>query len=243
MRYRNNSWGAVIAVAMAVAVASGAHAAKKTRDAFWTRADFATRKVDRIALFPVTSYDNDIQNENQVEASVGAALKGASYRWLSGTTTRELLRSKTGGDSLLKALRKDILAGGRLDSLQASALATLLRCDAVLTVRLDQFERHEPEWNESGKPFTTVRLTAALVDSAGRLLWSAVGGETGEGPYHDPNANLIALNDTGLQRKPVSGQGGAPTWREVLALIAPRWAEQFPPRPAVAAADSSAPQH
>ena len=235
--------GVVIAMAVAIAVASSSQAAKKSRDAFWSRADFATRKVDRIVLFPVVSYDNNIQSENQVEASVGAAFKGLSYRWLSGTTPRGLIRSQPAGDSLLKEVRKGILAGGRLDSLQAPALAAALRCDAVLTMRIDQYEQHEPQWNEAGKPFTTIRLTAALVDSAGRLLWSANGGDTGEGPYHDPNANAVGVNDTGLDRKPISGQSGAPAVREVLALIAPRWAEAFPKHSPPPAADSAAPPH
>lgn len=235
--------GVVMAMAMAMAIVSSSHAAKKSRDAFWVRPDFATRKVDRIALFPVVSYDSNLQSENQVEASVGAAFKSLSYRWLSGTTARDLIRSKPAGDSLLKEFRKGILAGGRLDSLQAPGLAGMLRCDAVLTLRIDQYEQHEPQWNEAGKPFTAVRLTAALVDSAGRLLWSANGDDTGEGPYHDPNANAVGVNDTGLDRKPISGQNGAPAFREVLALIAPRWAESFPKHATAAAADSAAAPH
>lgn len=234
----------LLLLVVAIGLAGVAGAAKKKRDLFWTRSDYAHLGVDRIALLPVTSYDNNIQNEGMVEASLGPALKSLGYRWISATTTRAMLRSLTGGDSLLKVLRAGVLANARLDSLAAPRLAAMLRCDAVLTVRLDQFEQHTPEWNVAGKPFTSVRLEAALVDSLGRLLWTASGAETGEGPYYDPAANPVAVNDTGLERKPVSGQAGAPSFREVLEVLFARWQDQFPAHAAVpatpAAADSAA---
>ncbi len=227
---------AAVAVA-AIAVAGAAGAAKKVTDRFWTSPDYAKSRIGRIALFPVVSYDNSIQNENMVEAALGQSLKTARYRWLSGTSTREMLRAYAGNDSLLKALRAGVVTNARLDSAAAPGLAAMLHCDAILTVRIDQFEQHEPEWNVAGKPYTNVQLTAALVDSLGRLVWRAEGGETGEGPYYDPSANPVSVNDTGLERKPVSAQGGAPSYREVLALLFARWAGQFP---APAAAPDSA---
>jgi len=234
---------AVVALAIAATVlfAAGlAQAKKKAAELFWTRPDYATLHVDRIAMLPVTSYDNDLANENLVEATLGPAFRTTGYRWISGSSTREMLRARTGGDSLLKVLRAGVLAQGRLDSLQAPALAALLRCDAVLTVRVDLMERHEPEWNVAGKPYTDVRLSAALVDSAGRLLWIATGGQAGEGAYYDPAANPVGVSNSGLDRKPMSGQGGAPQFREVLPTLFARWAPEFPPH--AAAPDSSARQ-
>jgi hypothetical protein len=107
----------------------------------------------------------------------------------------------------------------------------MLRCDAVLTLRIEQFDRHELEWSVAGKPYTTVRIRAAVVDSLGRLLWTASGSETGEGPYYDPAANPTGVSDSGLERKPVSAQGGPPSYREVLTTLFTRWAQQFPARP------------
>ena len=229
-------------VTVAIGLFADAGAAKKARDQFWTRPDFQQLKVDRIALFPVTSYDNNIQNENMVEAALGLAFKSTGYRWMSGTSTREMMRARTGSDSMLKALREGILTNARLDSASAAGLLAMLRCDAVLTVRLDQFERHEPEWNVAGKPYTIIQLRAALVASVGRLVWSASSIETAEGPYYDPSTSPIAVKDSGLERKPLSNQGGAPSYREVLSTLLTRWAAQFPPHtsPRVAAADSAA---
>jgi hypothetical protein len=176
-----------------------------------------------------------------VEAGLGQAFKSLGYRWISGTSTRDILRGRSGGDSLLKALRTGIVANVRIDSLSAPDVMARLSCDAVLTLRIDQFEQYTPDWNVAGKPSTTVRVSGALVDSLGRLLWTASGGETGEGAYYDPAANPVGVKDSGLQRKPISGQGGAPSFREVLTILFTRWAEQFPPPPnAQAKADSAA---
>lgn len=233
-----------VAIALAVA-ASAAFAAKRERtiDAIWTHPAYVQSGVDRIALIPVTTYDNNLQNENLVEALLGGALKGTGYRWLSGTSTRDLLRSRTGGDSLLKAVKAGILAGARVDSVQAPGLCAMLGCDALLAVRVDQWEQSVPEWNQAGKPSTTIRLRAALVDSLGRLLWSAAGGQTAEGPYYDPSTNPTAVRDAGLDRKPVTSQAGAPTYRETVTTLISRWAPRFPPPPSSArpaAPDSAA---
>src|SRR5262245_32468221 len=101
---------AAVTAATAVVLAGGAGAAKKAHDVFWTRPDYARLRVERIALIPVASYDNNIQNENMVEAGLGQAFKPLGYRWISGTTTREMLRARPEGDSLLKALRAGILS-------------------------------------------------------------------------------------------------------------------------------------
>jgi hypothetical protein len=95
----------VVATLVAIGLAGSVDAAKQARDQFWTRPGFNQLRVDRIALFPVTSYDNNIQNENQVETSLGQAFKSLGYRWISGTSTREMVRGRTGSDSLLKVLR------------------------------------------------------------------------------------------------------------------------------------------
>jgi len=224
-----------VAIAL-TAAAHGALAAKRERtvDAIWTHPAYAQSGVDRIALVPVTSYDNNLQNENLVEAVLGAALKGTGYRWLSGTSTRDLLRSRTGGDSLLKVVKAGILAGARVDSLQAAGLCAMLGCDALLAVRVDQWEQSVPEWNQAGKPSTSIQLRAALVDSLGRLLWSAAGGQTSEGPYYDPATNPTAVRDVGLDRKPVTSQAGAPTYRETVTTLIARWTPRFPAPPSTA---------
>jgi hypothetical protein len=90
----------------------------------------------------------------------------------------------------------------------------------------------EMEFNQAGKPTTTVALTAALVDSSGRLLWTASGSETAEGPYHDPSTAPLGVSSSGLINKPITGQGAAPSYPETLGKLLARWLPNFPAKPA-----------
>ena len=216
---------------------SAAHAQKSARkvDLFTLAPDFAQYGVQSIALLPVATFDGNLDSRRMTEGLVGQALRGIGYRWVSPTLTKEWI-SRAGGDSLLKALNDQLLKQPRLDSLQAPMYSRTARARALLTVRVDQFERRELEFNQSGRPATTVSLKAALVDSTGRLLWSASGSETIEGAFQDPSTNPIGVSASGLNTKPIAAQGGAPTFIEVLSKLLARWAEQFPAKPAVAPA-------
>lgn len=222
--------GALIAALCVVAAggAGGAPRERKGGEGEWAHPAFAGFGVGRIAMLPAATFDADAATEKEVERAVAAALHDAGYRWISATGSRNLLRAN-GADSLLTALRASVLAGGRADSLLAPEACAILRCDALLSVRVDQWEQREVEWNQSGKPTTTVHLRAALVDSTGALLWSASGSRTGEGPYHNPESQP---GQSSIQRTPSGGQGGAPSHLEVMAPILERWAKAFPAGPA-----------
>jgi hypothetical protein len=110
-------------------------------------------------------------------------------------------------------------------------LCRALRVTALLSVRVDLFEQVQVEWNQSGKPSTTVQSRAAVVDSGGRLVWTASGSETAEGPYHDANAATLGVKGSGLTTEPVTGQGGAPSFDDVTTRLFTRWAAHFPALP------------
>jgi len=206
-------------------------AADKSK-AEWVRDDFASFGVDRIGMLPVATFDNSLETERIVQSSVAAALKGAGYRWLSAPATRALIKTGEGGDSLLKVLREDILENVQLDSTLATTICERLRIDAVLTVRVDQWEKREIEWNESGKPSTTVHIQAALVDSSGVLLWRVDGNETVEGLYRQAvGSDVIGVKGSGLGLKAVTGSGGAPGYEQALEPLVKRWADSFPAKP------------
>jgi hypothetical protein len=233
----------LVGALLAIALFAGAvfAAKKKAAETVWTSPDYPTMGVDRIALIPVVTFDNNLETANLVEAVLGQSMKGVQYRWVSANTVRELLRAQSNGsDSLLKVLQAGVLEQGRLDSLRTPTIAKLLACDGLLTVRVDLWEQHAPEWNQSGKPYTMVQLRAALVDSLGRLAWSAYGGQTGEGSYYDPNSGTVSVHDSDLDRHPVTGQNGAPSFREVVSVLLSRWATQFPPKPAAVATPAAA---
>ena len=117
---------------------------------------------------------------------------------------------REGGDSLLKAFTQYVLKNGRLDSLDAPRFSRATRARALLTVRVDRFERMELQFDQSGKPTTTVQLTAALVDSTGRLLWTASGSETAEGPYQDAVDQPLGVKASGLNNT-AHDEPGRPT--------------------------------
>ena len=213
-------------------------AAKKDKqgDRIWSHPDVATFKIGRIAMLPVVTYDNNGKAEKLVEGAFGQALGGAGFRWVSATSVRELLRVQTGGsDSTLKALKEGLLKEPRVDSLAAPGLCDRLRCDAILSVRVDLWEQRQIDWNESGKPATTIQLKSALVDSSGALLWSASGSQSQEGSYHE--ASTAPSAEGALTQRQSLAQG-APDPLEVLTPLLGRWAQHFPSKRAPGASDS-----
>lgn len=226
---------AALALLVLTLAAPSAFAAKQKSsrgDTFTEVPDFAAYGVKSIAMLPVVSYDKNTRAEQMVTALLGMKLKDTGYRWVSAPTAKAMLES-TLGDSVLKLVSDEVLAEGQLDSLRAPLVCTKLRTNALLCVRIDLWEQQQILWNQSGKPNTTVRLRAALVDSTGALLWSAASSETGEGPYNDPATNPIAMKATSLEPTPVTGQAGPPEYDDVLERILLRWQPRFP-RPVAA---------
>jgi len=206
----------------------------KKLDQFWTSPEAAHIRLRSVALLPPSTYDNDFKAEKEIELAWGPPARTTPYRWLFATMSKDLLRRAFGGDSILTVVRKSLLKDGRVDSLTARALCTALHVSAVLTIRADQWSQIEMEWNQTGKPLTTVGLKAALVDSLGRQLWTAAGTETGEGPMHNADAGTLGVKSSGLGTEAVTGQGGAPAFQEVLSPILTRWIANFPAPPAPA---------
>jgi hypothetical protein len=200
---------------------------KSAGDRFWTAPDLAQFQVQSIALLPPANYDGNVENRKLVENAVGQALKGSGHRWSSPFLVRDRLL-KAGGDSLIQAIQEKLLKDPRVDSLDAPFLCRTLRVRALLTVRMDQMERRELEADQSGRPATTVQLRGALVDSTGRLLWTAHSTETLEGAQQDPNANIIGVKASGLNNTAVGNTSRAPLFQEVLGRIGKRWTEDFP---------------
>jgi hypothetical protein len=217
-------------------VASEGDKKAKKLDSFWTHPDMDSISLRSIALLPGASFDNDLKTEKELEIAWGAAARPLGYRWYYSTLAKDLLRRAFGGDSVLTALRAGILKDGRVDSLSARKLCQALHTSAVLSLRADIWEQTQVEWNQSGKPWTRIALKAALVDSSGRLLWTVSGNETGEGPQHNADSGTIGVKSSGLGLQQVTGEGGPPSYQEVLARLFARWIENFPAKPAAAPA-------
>lgn len=222
-----------ILLATALIASTPALADKKTRsnDRFWTAPDLPELPVSSIALLPVVTFDGNVEARRTTEQLIGQALRGSGHRWVSANTAREYLR-RAGGDSLGNSIQTSVLERDRVDSLQAPSVCAAARTRAVLTVRVDQWEQRKLEFNQSGTPTTTVKLRAALVDSTGRLLWTASGSETMDGPYQDASTNTLGVKASGLNNVPLTNQGGAPTFQETLTKLLARWSPEFPKKAA-----------
>ena len=235
-----------------LALAGLAFAAPKDKnkrgDNIWTHPKFGESGVQSVALLPAASFDNNLKGEKTVEVLFAQAMRPMGYRWVSPTVVKDMLRALE-GDKAIAEVDQQILKQGRVDSLRANRLCRALRVGALMSTRVDLFEQVQVEWNQGGKPSTTVQVRAALVDSTGHLLWSATGSETGEGLHHDPNAATMGVKGSGLNTEPVTAQGGAPSFEEVSTRLFARWAQHFPayrapgstaPATATAAPDTSA---
>ncbi len=231
---RSSSFHALVLLALAVLVASPVLAAKeKTRDLVVQSPDFAAHAVRSIAMLPIATFDRNTTAERLVGTLWAQKLAGTGYRWISPGTTREMIASAL-GDSVVKAVQQQVLKNARVDSTAAPLLCARLRTNAVMSVRVDQWEQQPVLWNQSGRSMTSIQLKAALVDSSGALLWSISGAETAEGQYHDPSANPISVSSSNLENQPVTGEGAPPQFEEVLNRLLVRWAPLFPPVPAAA---------
>jgi hypothetical protein len=197
----------------------------KPLDKIWVHPQFSSFGIQKIALLPIATYDNSLEAEKTIEQALGQAFKPSGHRWSSAVSTRDQLRARAGGsDSLVRAVKAAILKSERVDSLEAGRLSALLRVDAVMAVRADQWERQILDATQSGRPFTQVLMRATLVDSSGVMLWSASGSERGEGAYQAANT----APDGSTIEKAIPGQGGAPMFFDVLQPLFTRWAAEFP---------------
>ncbi len=230
---------ALSAIALLTPISNAAPKRGKAIDKIWVHPDFAALGIEKIAVLPIATFDNSFEAQKVVEQAFSQTFRETGYRWVSASSSRELLRSRSGGnDSLVKAVQARILKADRIDSLTAPQICGWLRSDAVLSLRVDQWERQQVEWNQTGKPFTQVQIRASLVDSLGRLVWSASGSNKGEGSDHGPNAAIGGVTASGLDSKPITALAGAPSFPEVVLPLFARWLELFPAKHA--ASDSAA---
>ena len=214
---------AAISLAAATWTPGLAPAASRDADRIWQIPDFASRGIAAIALLPPGTYDNSVDARATAQSAFEQVLRSKGYRWVGWTFTHDAIVAK-GGDSLFKAIQQALLKQGRLDSLQAPLVSSAARARAILSVRIDRYDKVEIGPMESGTPSMTVQLHAALVDSTGALLWSASGSETADGPYREPVQGSHGLEGAGA----LAPDQGLPTYRELLLRMLTRWGARFP---------------
>lgn len=181
----------VLALALAIAgsTAAPAFAARRPRlqTRTWSREGAAAYPVRRIALLPVFSTGpvpyltlRNIGGEAVLRfLEEGAELMSpdlcADYMAAMGRGKR---------DSVVDAIRMQVLRRGKPDSIGIPRLSQVLRSQAILTVRVDRWERLIQ--NDQRTTTAYVEIVASLVDSTGRLLWQATGEDRQDARYGVP---------------------------------------------------------
>ena len=226
-----------------VALAIPAHAARQTHpvDQIWTRPNLSTIRLESVAMLPAVSFDGVGPAERHAEGELMKIIRDAGFRWITAPTTRDMLR-RVANDSIVPALKPKLLETARIDSASTPAVCALLRVNGLITLRVDRAEQVSIQTDQSGTPSTTVYVHAAMVDSLGRLIWSASGENTLEGPYLQaaPTSGSNILN-TQLGNTPTQGKSNAPDWPEAFDPLFTRWRPSFPSRSAFAGGKPAAP--
>ena len=203
-------------------------------DLIWKHPQFSELAPASIALLPSASFDGNAERERMLTGACAANLGGGGYRWMSASTSRALLTSDSAGSALIAAARAAVLQHARVDSTLAPKICRRLRVQAVLGVRLDGWESQAIEATQSGKPWSRAYVRAALMDSTGRLLWSADGSETIEGLQHQAAPTASGGEASAPRSDFATGEGAPPRPQDVFQRILARWALAFPPRSAPA---------
>jgi hypothetical protein len=193
--------------------ASGAKSRERA-DLIWVHPDIANLAVHRIALLPAASFEDDLRDVKQetvVQRAFAEAFHKSGHVWTSSNHSGDLLRQAF-GNTAIDRVKKEVLESGRVDSLTAIKSCGALGTDALLSLRIDRLERiHGPD--AAGKSTASAQIVAAMVDSKGRLVWRASGGETVQGPY---------IEAQGVPRS------APPAYDEVLDALFERWVPRFP---------------
>lgn len=224
----------LLGVAIALGLAGATAAAPRREhviDKFQVNPDLGAIRVSAVAMLPAVSYDGVLPAEKSAELEWMLKVKDTGYRWVSAPTSRDRLREAAGNDSILVANKQDLLAHERIDSLRAPGLCRLLRVNGLLSIRLDRAEKLAIQSDQSGRPATTVQVHAALVDSTGRLVWSASGAQVTEGPeLSAASAGAGGGGFNGLGPAPITERNNAPEWSAAFQPMFLRWAPTFPLR-------------
>lgn len=233
---------AVLLFALPAAPAQAAPKRERQIDHFKVHPDLRSVRLTAVAMLPAVSFENVAPAERHAEAELMRGIRDAGYRWITGPTTKEMLR-RSGGDSLLKAVREAVLSRDQIDSVLVPRLCGLLRVNGLITVRVDRAEQISIQSDQSGRPSTAVQVRAVLVDSLGRLVWSASGSEYAQGLEMRADQGGVIGSSTNLTPTATQVRNNAPDWPAVLVPLYLRWVPTFPRRSAVAGgapADSTA---
>lgn len=180
---------AMVAALLALVLAPRpAAAAKPPADRIWTRPGGVGREIRTIAMLPTVGPSGHFVDDRWL-----VAFFQDGHQWLPAPLVRDqLARLSSQPDSALLALSAQVFARGSVDAAIAPRLCRAMRVQALLTVRVDRWERVA----ESNPYLTTayVELVATLLDSTGDVVWRVSGEERETARYGVPTSASSKLS-------------------------------------------------
>ena len=251
MRWRG--WCAVLGACCVVPALAMANPKRPSPDRVWIHPGIENLRPERIAILPAVSFVFLPRERIYVEDAWLQRLSRSRHAWLPAVLCRERMAATSRhGDSLLNVIGDQVRNRGRVDSTSSPRLARLLQSQALLSLRIDRWER-------VGAARSTriyVDMSAALVDSSGRLLWRVSSEERLESVYGLPKINVseppegTSLEEfkrwraatEGNEARLVFGRPGemgagmqsssiSPDFQAALTRILTRWVLLFPETP------------
>ncbi len=142
--------------------------AAKTEGLFVSKA-VETRPLHRIAILPVVAVQDNPRAEREVEAGWRALCSETTVDWMTAEEVSERLRKiRDGRHTLDETVQSEIWRDGAVKPETAERVARLLGVDAVLSIRIEQWELVD-----GGRG--TVHMSATLTGGNGAELWGRSG--------------------------------------------------------------------
>ena len=164
-----------IALGAIVLVPLAASAAPRSPDTIkpWSESAVDLREI---TVLPIVQFVDRPILAQHIEARWLELFRDSGYQWQG--TTPDLIASAGAIEwaGYSERIANQVRRSGRVDSVTAIAVTRLLHTPAILSLRIDRFEHKNDR--------TMIELTASVVDSTGRLIWS-IAGASGSGSGAD----------------------------------------------------------
>jgi len=156
------------------------------RDVVWVDPQLERIPPTNIAVLPAVAFVDNPEALRLVEVYGSLLLAETGHVALPAQRVREAMAGVGQRPDLYPAMARQVRTRGVIDAQMASRLARLAQAPMLMSLRIDRWEVVDGR--------AQVEISAALVDSTGRLLWriSGLAGHGGGGP------SRIAITDPPL---------------------------------------------
>ncbi len=220
MRNRGPIGTAVIGAIFVLALAcSGAQAGATARDAVYKAGGVENRHFRTVAILPFVAIADNPDVERSVEQAWLTFYGDTRTKWIPSGQTMDVLAAYD-GEALAAEAEAQLWRSGEINPATAASLAQLMGVDAVLGVRID-------EWEIVDGGIGAVAMTATIHGADGPRLWGISGlASLGHGRRsYEGNFdwNLTRFWDASLEP-----QDGDRVLDAALCKLLIRWAPSMP---------------